>query len=253
MELLTGTSGYSFKEWVGPFYPDGTRPGDMLPYYASQLHAVEINNTFYRMPKSHVVEGWRDAVPSSFRFSIKASRRITHQKRLKDIEEPLEILARQAAKLEDRLGAVLFQLPPNMAINLERLRALLEAWPRELPCAVEFRHDSWLTDDTFSLLRQHEAGIVVSEDDTNASANLNVTASQVYLRLRKERYTDAMLKRWIQRLLASGAETAMVFFKHEDDGAGPRLAARMQHLAEQPRPRRAGRRAVGKEDQRDQA
>ena len=143
MEWSAGTSGYSYKEWKGTFYPEDLPQADMLAYYAERLPAVEINNTFYRMPRSHVLEDWRDTVPADFRFIIKASRRITHHARLKDADESIEYLATRLEKLEGKLGCVLFQLPPYLRKGAERLDAFLSAWPSAFPAAVEFRHESW--------------------------------------------------------------------------------------------------------------
>ena len=147
MRLHTGTSGYSYKEWKGSFYPEDLAAKGFLSYYAGRLGAVEINNTFYRLPKSSVLENWASQVPEDFRFSIKASRRITHFTRMKpEAQEPLEYLLSTLASLGDRLGVVLFQLPPNLKVDVERLEGFLEMLPEGTPAAFEFRHDSWKDD-----------------------------------------------------------------------------------------------------------
>ncbi len=232
VHIRAGTSGYSYKEWRGSFYPEDLGPDEWLSYYASQLPAVEINNTFYRMPKTHVVEGWRDAVPDDFRFVLKASRRITHMKRLKDAEEPLGYLVDKARILGDKLGAVLFQLPPNFPVNVERLAAFVNLLPADLPAVFEFRHASWFdpaaAGETADLLG--ERGLVVN-DDGAAAPDAIPTFGPAYLRLRAERYTKPQLKRWFKALEARGDGNAYVFFKHEDAGAGPRLARQFLALA----------------------
>ena len=249
MNIFSGTSGYSYKEWKGVFYPANIKAEEMLPFYAANLNAVEINNTFYRMPKEHVVDSWRDAVGPEFRFSIKASRRITHQKRLKDIEEPLSYLIRRAARLEDKLGMVLFQLPPNMPANTERLTALLEQWPDELPAALEFRHDSWFQDEIFEALASRNIALVLSEDGESQLPEVTATGNTAYLRLRKPGYTDTALRKWIARTQKCGAKQVFAFFKHEDDGAGPELAKRFVSLASRPAPKRAARRKTTRDQQ----
>ncbi len=231
MDWLAGTSGYSYKEWKGTFYPEDIAAADMLAFYAAQLPAVEINNTFYRMPRRNVLATWRDAVPANFRFSIKASRRITHQARLKDCEEPVDYLSAGLLTLGDKLGCVLFQLPPYLRKDTERLDAFLSIWPRAFPAALEFRHESWLDDETADVLRRHGAAICVSEDGELPMPAVLATTDWLYLRLRKPDYDGQALGTWIERANDSGAARAYAFFKHEDEGAGPRLASRFLELA----------------------
>ena len=229
MRWFAGTSGYSYKEWKGPFYPETIAPADMLGYYGRKLPAVEINNTFYRMPRTHVLESWRDAVPEGFRFVIKASRRITHQSRLNDDGA---FLAQQVATLEDRLGCVLFQLPPYLRKNAERLGAFLKGWPRELPAAFEFRHVSWFDDEIMEMLRDRGAAICVSDDGKMALPAVFATTDWVYFRLRGEAYDETALAQWLARADETGARHGFAFFKHEDAGAGPKLARAFLELAE---------------------
>jgi len=226
VEWFAGTSGYSYKEWKGCFYPEDVAAGDMLAYYASKLPAVEINNTFYRMPRTHVLEAWREAVPGDFRFSIKASRRITHHARLKDCEEAVGFLAKGLEALGESLGCVLFQLPPYLRKDIERLDAFLELWPKAFPASVEFRHDSWFDDETSDTLGRHGAAICVSEDGELTVPENCATADWLYLRLRKPAYDDASLAAWIERAEATSSSRGFAFFKHEDEGAGPALAGR---------------------------
>ena len=228
MQWFAGTSGYSYKEWKGPFYPETIAPTDMLAYYGQRLPAVEINNTFYRMPRTHVLESWRDAVPEGFRFVIKASRRITHQSRLSDDGA---FLAERVVTLGDRLGCVLFQLPPYLRKNAERLDAFLEGWPRELPAAFEFRHVSWFDQEIMELLRHHAAAICVSDDGKMALPEVLATTDWLYLRLRREAYDTSDLAQWLARADKTGASHGFAFFKHEDAGAGPKLARAFLELA----------------------
>ena len=228
IEIRAGTSGYSYKEWRGAFYPSELHSDEWLSYYASRLPAVEFNNTFYRMPRSHVVETWRESVPETFRFVIKASRRITHQNRLKDVEEPMGFLLSRAEILGSRLGALLFQLPPDMPVNVDRLQNFQAMIPADLPVAFEFRHPSWADGAVFEALRDHGHALVMTHDDSETSAkaqaNEILPGPLVYLRLRGSSYTPAALGRWREKVLASGADRAFVFFKHEDAGGGARMA-----------------------------
>jgi len=229
-EIRAGTSGYSYKEWRGNFYPVDVHQDDWLSYYASQLPAVEINNTFYRMPRQHVVENWRDSVPDSFRFVIKASRRITHQHRLKDAEEPMGYLLHRAEILGSKLGSLLFQLPPYMRLDLDRLRSFQAVIPERLPVAFEFRHESWLEDEVEEALKERGHARVVTHD-VGGKVEALMPNALVYLRLRAPAYTPAALRKWRERIAASGARQAFVFFKHEDAGGGPKMAAKFMALS----------------------
>lgn len=232
-QVYAGTSGFSYKEWKGPFYPEGLPDKELLSYYSERLNAVEINNTFYRMPSREVLTGWSEQTPERFRFAIKASRRITHFKRLKDIEEPLSYLIKNSAVLGDKLGAVLFQLSPNFRCNLERLGQLLEQIPAGFPAVLEFRHVSWLDETVFALLSDHNVPMCFVDSDSeggrdgNSEQNdtaLPVTADWCYIRLRREDYPKSSLKRWSDFLAKSDLERSMLFFKHETAGTGPLLA-----------------------------
>ena len=232
MELYVGTSGYSYDEWRGSFYPEDLAAKRMLSYYGERLNAVEINNTFYRLPKASVLEGWGGQVPEGFRFSIKASRRITHFARLKpEALEPTEYMISTLAALGSRLGAVLFQMPPNLPKDDERLGSFLHSLPAKIPAAFEFRHPSWNDALTHQALRERDMALVCADtEDTVEDEPIVRTASWGYLRLRRPDYQDADLARWAQKVAAQGWERAYVFFKHEDEGAGPKLAARFREL-----------------------
>ena len=234
MEWLAGTSGYSYKEWKGSFYPEDMAASDMLAYYASRLPSVEINNTFYRMPRTHVLETWRDAVPADFRFSIKASRRITHQARLQDCEDPVAFLTRGLEALGDKLGCVLFQLPPYLRKDNDRLSAFLALWPKAFRATIEFRHASWFDDETAETLARHGAAICVSEDGTLPLPGFHGTTDWLYFRLRKPAYDNEALAAWIACAEATGADRAFAYFKHEDAGTGPKLAGRFLDKTREP-------------------
>ncbi len=231
MDWYAGTSGYSYKEWLGSFYPEGLKADAMLGYYAVRLPTVEINNTFYRMPRTQVLQSWCDAVPKDFRFIIKASRRITHQSRLVDAEESTDYLVRKLEALGDKLGAVLFQLPPFMRKDRERLESFLDIVPKALPSAFEFRHRSWFDDEIFDLLAQHDRAICVSEDEDFEAPPRIATTDWLYLRLRKPTYSDQALEGWLAAARKTDAAKAFVFFKHEDDATGPATAAHFLELA----------------------
>ena len=215
--LVAGASGYSFKEWKGNFYPDTIKPEDMLAWYAARLPTVEINNTFYRTPKTTVLEGWSAATPDTFRFAIKASRRITHISRIKSesAAEPLGFLYRALAALGEKRGPVLFQLPPNLKKDLPRLEAFLPLLPEGHRAAFEFRNDTWFDDDVYAALKGAGAALVLSEREDNAPPPMVETAPWGYLRLRLEEYSDGDLQQWARRIAASGWREAYAYFMHE--------------------------------------
>ncbi len=222
MQLWAGASGYSYKEWQGSFYPDRIKPGDMLMFYSGRLPTVEINNTFYRMPKTAVLEAWRAATPQRFRFAIKASRRITHDARLKAdaAAEPVAWLYRTLEALGDKRGPVLFQLPPFLKKDLTRLGEFLQVLPADHRAAFEFRDRSWFDDDVYAALKTAGAALCVSEREDQAPPPLVETAPWGYVRLRLEAYSDADLAQWAARLAASAWTDAHVYFMHEPTAPG---------------------------------
>jgi uncharacterized protein YecE (DUF72 family) len=224
MRVLAGTSGFSYKEWKGSFYPEDLPASRMMAYYAERLPAVEINNTFYRMPKPALLEGWASEVGPEFRFVLKASQRITHFKRLKEAGSEAEYFFGVARTLGERLGPALFQLPPNLKKDLPRLEAFLQTLPADARAAFEFRHASWFEDDVFAALRARGAALCVAEDEELATP-LVATAEWGYLRLRRQDYDDAAVAAWAEKVRGQSWSEAYVFFKHEDAGAGPRLAS----------------------------
>jgi uncharacterized protein YecE (DUF72 family) len=238
MDLYVGTSGFSFPEWKGSFYPEDLPAKHMLRYYAERLGTVEINNTFYRMPKREMLAGWCEQVPASFRFTVKAPQRITHWKRLVGAEEDTAYFFGQLDALGERLGAVLFQLPPNLKREgagdggdvpgrLEAFLSLLASPPA--PVAFEFRHASWHDPAVGAAVTAAGCAVCAAETD-EAPAEIVPGARFGYLRLRKTDYDDAALRDWAARLRDQGWERAFVFFKHEDEGRGPQLARRFLDL-----------------------
>ncbi len=230
MRVRTGTSGFSYPVWAGPFYPGGTKRRDMLSFYASRLGSVEINNTFYRMPKTDLLERWRDAVPEGFRFALKAPRRITHQQRLKDAGDSVDYLFRTAEVLGEQLGPFLFQLPPSLRCDVDRLASFLRGMPDGMRGAFEFRHASWFDDEVFALLADAGASLCIAESGSDHDAPLVATADFGYLRLRREDYDETALHAWADRIRRQPWRETYVFFKHEDEGAGPRMAAQFEAL-----------------------
>jgi uncharacterized protein YecE (DUF72 family) len=215
--LLAGASGYAFKEWKGTFYPAKIGPDEMLAYYAERLPTVEINNTFYRMPKTAVLETWAGSTPDSFRFAIKASRRITHIARIKveTAAEPLGYLYRNLAALGAKRGPVLFQLPPNLKKDLPRLTEFLRLLPDGHHAVFEFRNDSWFADDVYGALKGAGAALCLSEREDNAPPPMVETAPWGYVRLRLETYSDDDLRRWARRLEDTSWREIHVYFMHE--------------------------------------
>lgn len=231
MNLHVGTSGYSYKEWKGNFYPEDLPAKEMLSYYSRRLPAVEINNTFYRLPQASMIENWKAQVPDDFRFSIKATQRITHIKRLNNCVEETKYLLETAALLEQRLGVVLFQLPPNAKKDVDRLKAFLELLPDATRAAFEFRHESWLDDEIREVLRAKDCALVVSDTDEKPLTEIISTAAWGYLRLRRTNYEEKDLVEWMKRVQSEKWSDAFIFFKHEDEGIGPKLAAQFLKLA----------------------
>lgn len=223
MDVLAGTSGWSYKEWKGTFYPEDLPAARMLQYYAERLPTVELNNTFYRLPKEGQLAAWAAETPPAFRFAVKASQKITHLRRLKDAESETEYLLKAAAELGDRLGSILFQTPPNLKLDLDRLHRFLDFLPGGTRAAFEFRHPSWQEDRVLDALRAHDCAWCVADAEGDEAAMI-ATASWGYLRLRRVEYSPADVARWAARVRAQPWSRAGVYFKHEDAGTGPRLA-----------------------------
>jgi uncharacterized protein YecE (DUF72 family) len=233
MTVLAGTSGFAFKEWKGVFYPSDLKDAAMLGYYAGQFPTVEINNTFYRLPNEKVIRDWAAQVPDNFTFAIKASQRITHFQRLKpETAELVEYLVKTVSVLGDKLGPILFQLPPNMKADLERLQSFVDALPVGKRFAIEFRHPSWFDEKTFRILRDHDVAMVGIEQ-ADFSSPVEPTASWAYLRLHRMDYAADQISAWATRIAGLGLQDAYVFFKHDhvpdSEGSGPLAVRRFVH------------------------
>lgn len=223
-EFLVGTSGFSYPAWRGVFYPEKHPASGMLSFYAGVFGAVEINNTFYRMPAPALLAGWIQQTPPGFRFALKAPQQITHRLRLKNAAEPALEFIRRSEALGTARGPLLFQLPPNLKADLTRLGDFLAALPGGIEPAFEFRHASWFHDDTWALLRAHGAALCIAQTD-DLDTPLVATAPFGYARLRREEYSAGDLAAWAQRLRAvDGWERVYVFLKHDEAGRAPELA-----------------------------
>jgi uncharacterized protein YecE (DUF72 family) len=219
MKLIAGTSGYAFKEWKGTFYPDDLKADAMLAFYAGRFPTVEINNSFYRLPKESVLAEWASQVPDQFMFSIKASQRITHFARLKpECADALGFLLKNTEALGSKLGPILFQLPPHLKKDFARLQAFLGLLPRDRRFTIEFRHESWFDDEVFDALRARDIPMCIIEQ-TDFASPIVATASWGYVRLHRFDYDAAMLSEWAGRVASHGWADACVYFKH-DEGAG---------------------------------
>jgi len=220
--LWAGASGYSYKEWKGPFYPPDLANDDMLAWYSQHLPTVEINNTFYRNPKREVLAKWAETTPEHFRFAIKATRRITHDARLKvdGAAEPLRYLYGSLSALGPKLGAVLFQLPPNLKKDVPRLNDFVALLPADHRAAFEFRHESWFDDEVYTTLKSAGASLCLSEREDQSPPPLVETAPWGYVRLRLEQYSDDELAGWAARLAATAWHEAFVYFMHEPTAPG---------------------------------
>lgn len=232
--IRVGTSGFSFPEWQGTFYPPGTRDGPaMLAHYAGRLDTVEINYTFRRMPAPSTLARWREKVPDPFRFTLKAHQSITHRYLLRDAGEIMTAFAARAAEMGDMLGAVLFQLPPTMKADVERLASFCESLSVPLAgrAAFEFRHQSWLNDEVFTVLEKTGCALVLAETDDNQPCPV-YPAHLVYVRLRREDYSDQQLGDWARRLheIEESGHDVVCYLKH--DLEAPRLALRLKELVE---------------------
>ncbi len=229
MRLFVGTSGFSYKEWKGSFYPEDLPASEMLRFYASKLPAVEINNTFYRMPRSETLAQWAEQVPDAFRFALKAPQRITHIRRLKEAGDSVDFFFRVATTLGDRLGPMLFQLPPNFKKDAPRLTDFLATLPPVARCSFEFRHESWFEEPVYEALQAARCALCLAEDEDLATPRI-ATTGWGYLRLRRQDYGEEQLLDWAATLRSQPWEEAYVFFKHEEGGKGPELADRLRKI-----------------------
>ena len=220
-----GTSGFAYKEWKPLFYSKEVPQRLFLEYYASQFRAVEIDYTFYRMPIAKTLDNWKALTPDGFRFALKASRKITHWERLRVPSEALDYLLDVLPRLEDRLGIVLYQLPPNFKLDMERLELFLSGLKKEIPSAFEFRHESWFTDDVYGLLEKYDAALCIHDADDHTTP-IRLTSDKTYVRLRKSSYSEEERAEWHERIKAWGKDAVDVFafIKHEDNPEAPKIA-----------------------------
>lgn len=223
--IYVGTSGYNYPEWRTTFYPEQFPAKDMFAYYAERFRTVEINATFYRMPTPRTTTAWLEQAPPGFKYALKAPRQITHIKRLKDCADSVRFFCDSARVLGAHLGPLLFQLPPNLKADPQRLSAFLDHLPADLASAFEFRHESWLAPDVYALLRERRVALCIA-DFGDKTTPLEATARHGYLRLRDEGYTPADLERWAVDLTSrlTSWDDVYVFFKHEEAGKGPEFA-----------------------------
>ena len=221
-----GTSGFHYKDWVGPFYPDGTPASGMLPHYLKFFRTVELNNPFYRLPSAQTFETWRSSTPAGFVFAVKASRFITHMKKLKDPEPSIEMFFDRVRHLGKKLGPILFQLPPNWKKDVERFSAFLQALPKKYRYTFELRDPSWLDEEIYDLLRQYRAAFCIYEL-AGFQTPLLTTSDVVYVRLHgptankyQGSYDDRRLRGWAERARRWEEEGKDVFIYFDNDQKG---------------------------------
>jgi len=235
--IRIGTSGWSYDHWEGPFYPEDLSSNERLDYYKGRFSTVEINNSFYHLPQAQTLAQWRDAVPDDFVFTAKASRYITHMKKLKDPRASVPNFLERIEALGDRLGPLLFQLPPRWRVNTQRLETFLEGIDERFRYAFEFRDTSWFTDDVCEILSRYGAAFCIFDLDGELSP-LNVTTDFVYIRLHgpdgpyQGSYDDEQLAGWADQLIAWSREgrDIYVYFDNDEHGFAALNAARLQEL-----------------------
>jgi uncharacterized protein YecE (DUF72 family) len=239
MAILVGTSGFDYRDWRGTFYPRFIKAGDRLAFYAEHFDTVELNVTFYRMPAASAFRGWRDAVPEGFVFAVKASRYLTHIKRLADARPSVEYLMERAGELGDRLGPILLQLPPSLEIDLDRLDRTLEAFGPDVRVAVEPRHRSWLVLELCDVLRRHDAAFVMADRRSRPITPLWATSGWFYLRMHqglarpRPCYGGGALRSWVGRLHELPGDTGtsgFVYFNNDHRACAVRNAAEFETL-----------------------
>src|SRR5262245_21141129 len=220
-----GTSGFSYKEWRPSFYPEGLSEKQFLQFYSTRLNSVEIDYTFYRMPNAKIIEGWKNATPEDFRFTLKASQQITHRERLKVPSDASNYLSSVVTGLESRLGVILYQLPPFFKCDVQRLELFVSVLPRGIPAAFEFRNESWFTPDVYRILRQYGIGLCIHDADDHTTP-LELTAPFTDVRLRRSEYDDVRRAEWQGRFRVWNGEGVDVFayIKHEDNPNAPLIA-----------------------------
>jgi uncharacterized protein YecE (DUF72 family) len=231
MNLYVGTSGYAYKQWKGLFYPEELSEKRMLQYYGEQFRSVEINNTFHQMPKATILESWAAQVPEQFQFVLKAPQRITHFQRLRDVDDAVSYLYDVTSVLKQRLGALLFQLPPGMKRDLPLLRDFLALLPPKRRISLQFHHESWFDDEVYALLHNCNAAMCLVDAEDYIGIPPVATADWGYLRLRRPDYGAKELEKWLKLVREQPWRDAYVFFKHEEMAKGPLMAQRFLELA----------------------
>jgi uncharacterized protein YecE (DUF72 family) len=221
--IWIGTSGYNYPEWKGSFYPADLPPAKMLPYYAERFPTVEINYTFYRIPTEKILQGWAAATPPVFKLTLKAPRRMTHDARLRGCGDLARAFCKTAATLGDKLGVLLFQLPPFLRCDLALLDAFLADLPAGVRAAFEFRHRSWLDEEVYARLRSRNLALCIADTERLSTPVLH-TADYRYYRLRDEGYTPGDISRWAGIIGEASDQDSFVYFKHEEAGKGPEFA-----------------------------
>jgi uncharacterized protein YecE (DUF72 family) len=232
LPVWIGTSGYNYPEWKGSFYPETLPAAKMLPYYAERFPTVEINYTFYRAPNEKILAGWNSATPERYKLTLKAPKRITHDSRLRDCGDRVRQFLETSASLGPKLGALLFQLPPNFKKDLDVFDAFLDTFPPRVCAAFEFRHPSWLDEEVYARLRARNLALCVADSET-LSTPVEITADYAYFRLRDEGYLADDIARWAETIAerTSACRDVFVYFKHEEEGKGPEFARMlMDHL-----------------------
>lgn len=226
MKAYTGTSGYSYKEWKGNFYPAKISADKMLSYYSGRLTAVEINSTFYRMPTADTVGPWKEKVPKGFLLAVKAPQIITHIKRLRNVKQETKFLFQVLSILEKQLGCVLFQFPAGFKENNALLKDFLALIPAKMPCAFDFRNKTWFNPETYALLSRRNFSMCLEDTDEAPVKEIISTADWGYFRMRRQEYNNRAISEWSKKIASQKWKKVFVFFKHEDDTAarGPQMA-----------------------------
>ena len=252
MELRIGTSGWHYKHWLGRYYPEGLKPAEMLDWYARDFDTVELNNTFYHLPKETSLDTWRTSTPASFLFAVKGSRFITHMIKLKDAARGLGNFLPLAKRLGRKLGPILWQLPPGWNVNLERLEEFLGELPRGHRYAFELRNQSWMTDEVYGVLHKHNAAVCIYEL-AGYQSPIEITASWTYVRLHgptrfkyRGSYSDRQLAAWAKRIdnWSAKLQAAYVYFDNDDSAFAVKNALTLKRMVGQTTAASSRRRVV---------